>query len=145
MTAPFIGYQGERELLEQHWEKNWIEGTSPLTPTAYENVPFQVPAAGAWARLSIVNAPVTQITSGNPGANTHRHPGVIQVELYSPAQEGSANIRRLMDLAAAIFRNQKFGDGNGLRTWEASARLTGVDGAYQRALVRWEFWRDESL
>lgn len=141
----FVGYEGERALIERHWEQNWVDGTQRRTVTAYENVPFDVPSATDWARLTILNGDVAQVSSGSPGSNTHRHPGVIQVELYSLAKAGTAGLRRLMDLASEVFRNQSLGDDRRVRCWEATARLTGVDGPHLRGLVRWEFWRDEHL
>ncbi len=142
-----MSYADERKRIEKQWKDKWRNGSGQkMTETSYEGVPFAVPSQESWARITIRNGDVAQISAGAPGANLHRHPGVIIVNLFVPAvQEGKnahAVLREMIDQALGVFRNITLGN---VRIWEGSGSVVGVDGPWLSGTVKWEFWRDESL
>lgn len=134
--------------IKGHWEASWLEGAEPTSPTAYEGVAFEPPKDNEgrglpWARLSILMGNGRQMSSGSPGGNVQRRPGVIQIELHVVEGEGQRELTRLMDLACQVFNYKSIGTGfSRIVCRDASARILPSDGAWQRALMRCDFWQD---
>lgn len=82
-------------------------GWGNTTPVAYPNEPFTSPKDTAYAVLSIKADDAFQIELGAPGPGvTFRQPGLIFVQIFTPADEGNNAALALADTAAAIFRRQ---------------------------------------
>lgn len=139
-----MSYESERAAIEGRWDTEWVSGSpsSARTPTAYENVPYEPTLGTSWVRLSILNGEALQISTGDPGNNQHRHVGVIAIQIFTPAGQGTNAGRALADLAAAVFRNQRF---SGLYAKVPYISGTSNDGPWHQTNVTVPFWRDELL
>ena len=133
-----MSYADERNAIAGRFDSLW----AARTPVAWPNVGFDVPDKGAWVRLTIINGDATQRSIGNPGANVHRHNGVITVQVFVPIDSGIHTARDLADDAAAIFRNQRF---DGIRCDVPSAREVGPDDIWFQVNMSCPFRRDELL
>ena len=133
-----MSYAGERNAIVGRFNSHW----NARTPVAWPNWGFTVPDRGAWVRLAILNGDATQRSIGNPGANVHRHVGVITVQVFVPIDSGTHTARDLADDAAAIFRNQRF---DGIRCDVPSVREVGPDDIWFQVNMSCPFRRDELL
>lgn len=138
-----MGYASERVAIEGRWNTEWVTGlpASARTQTAYENVPFEPPESDAWVRLTILNGEGKQISAGDPGNNTHRYVGVISIQIFTPAAEGSNAGRVLADHAADVFRNQTFG---GVQAKVPHISASRTEAPWHQINVTVPFWRDEN-
>ena len=133
-----MSYAAERNAICGRFDAVW----AGRTPVAWPNQSFTVPTATEWVRLTIVNAAVKRMTLGNPGANVHRHNGVITVQVFAPIDSGTHTARDLADQAAAIFRNQRF---DGIRCDTASVVEVGAEDVWYQVNMSCAFRRDELL
>ena len=127
-----MSYAAEREAIETRFAAAWT-----ATPIAWDNVDF-TPPEGPWVRLHIVNGEAFQASMGSPVLV--RHPGLIQIEINTPAGIGSGTAMTLADQACAIFRFALF-DGIVCRS-ASKHRLIDREG-WSVALVEIPFQRDE--
>lgn len=134
-----MGYASERAAIEDRWKTLWVDGASPRTETAYENVPIEEPDT-SWVRLTIKNGEGRQISAGDPGNNTHRYVGVIVIQIFTPAAEGTNAGRVLADHAADVFRNVAFG---GVQTKVPHVAGSQSGDKWHQYNVTVPFWRDE--
>lgn len=137
-----MSYAAERASIETRWNTLWVTGSpsAARTPTSYEDVPHEPVEGTPWVRLTILNGEGRQLSSGDPLNNMHRYVGIISLQIFTPAGQGSAAGKVLADLAAAVFRNQRF-DSIYSRVPYVSG--TSIDGNWQQTNVNVPFWRDE--
>ena len=137
-----MSYSAERASIEQRWATQWVTGSpsAARTPTAYENVPYEPIEGTSWVRITILNGEGRQLSMGDVGNNTHRYAGVIALQIFTPAGAGSDAGKELADLAAAVFRNQRF-DSIYCRVPYISG--TSIEGQWHQTNINVPFWRDE--
>ncbi len=139
----------ERRTIEERWLTKWVVdgGADPLTPTQFENVPFEVgdePNANngdSWVRLVVRHGEGRQASLGSPGANKFRQGGVVMIQIFSPANKGTKTIRELGDAAVAAFRAVALDD---ILFQVPSFQLLEPETPWMRALVTAPFYRDEN-
>lgn len=130
-----MSFETERKLIETRWQRAF-----PSLPTQFDGVVFQVPKGEPWARLSIQNGDALQISSGSPGSNTFRHPGVLFVNLYVPAGQGTSALRQLGDDVCRLFRALRVSN---IFFQTPTFRMLPADAVWQPGLVTAPFYRDE--
>lgn len=130
-----MSYADARDATCGRFEALW----AGRTPVAWPNRGFIPPTAGEWVRLTILDGEARQASIGNPGANLHRHSGVIAVQVFAQIDSGTRAARDLADHAAAIFRNQRFGD---IRCGVPSVREVGPDDVWFQVSMSCPFERD---
>lgn len=99
-----MSFDAERKIIEGQFNSGWQSSA----PVKYENVEFSEPVNQPWAALFINPGEGFQ-ASLNPNP-THRIPGVIVVQIFTPKDKGTAQAKKLADKAAGIFRRQVFTD-----------------------------------
>jgi len=114
------------------------------TQIAWPNRDFTPPAKASWLSVTIQAGDAAQIEFGSSADSvTHRHPGIVVVQVFTPANWGDKTALDLADSVAALFRRQRlsYTDGSVLfRT--PSVRTIGVDGAFYQVNVSVPFVRD---
>jgi hypothetical protein len=71
----------------------------------YANVKFDPTPGQAWADINIV---IADSMRAEVGGGLHRNIGIISVNIYEPVNTGTAAGKKKADLAAAVYRGQKF-------------------------------------
>jgi len=133
-----MSYADARDAICGRFDAHW----AGRTPVTWPNHGFAVPSATPWVRLTIVDGEARQASMGNPGANLHRHAGVIMVQVFVSIDSGTRTARELADQAAEIFRNQRFDD---IRCDVPSVREIGPDDVWFQVNMSCPFRRDELL
>jgi hypothetical protein len=118
---------------------SWTE-----TPVAWPNRDFEPPAAGEWITVTFRQGDAFQLEfGGSETAVTHRHPGVLFVQVFSRANKGDKRCLELADGVADIFRRARSGFSDGGMVFRTPAiRAIGVDGAYYQVNVTVPYIRD---
>jgi len=132
----------EREAVG-HLLSNWT-----TTQIAWPNKDFTPPSKASWLRVAIQSGDAAQIEFGSPGAATQRHPGIVLIQVFTPANWGDKTALDIGDQVAALFRRQRsdFTDLEGkhgsIVFRSPAVRSIGVDGAYFQVNVSIPFVRD---
>jgi Bacteriophage related domain of unknown function len=123
-------------------------GNWTATQIAWPNRDFTPPTKAAWLQVFIQAGDAAQIEFGSLGNATHRHPGIVVVQVFTPANWGDKTALELGDQVAALFRRQRsdFEDEDGkhgsIVFRSPAVRAIGVDGAYFQVNVSIPFVRD---
>ncbi|MEM7444292.1 MAG: phage tail terminator-like protein [Pseudomonadota bacterium] len=133
-----MSYADARDAICGRFDARW----AGRTPVAWPNHGFAVPSGAPWVRLTIVDGEARQASLGSPGANLHRHTGVIMVQVFVPIDSGTRTARELADEAAEIFRHQRF---DAIRCDVPSVREIGPDDVWFQVNMSCPFRRDELL
>ena len=122
--------------------KNWT-----ATQIAWPNRDFTPPQKASWINVTIQSGDAAQIELGEYA--THRHPGIVVVQVFVPANWGDKTALDLADQIAALFRRQRVSfDDEQNQVWgtivfrSPSVRTIGVDGAFFQVNVNIPFVRD---
>ena len=120
-------FEDERQVIEDHWDKNWN-----LTQTEYENTELENPP-GVYVALFI--------RSGSGDAHTlwttsprERFNGFVELQIFVPENEGLAQANRLLSSATAVFRRKTLQKGNSGRIvfrQPIIRKIGDQDGRYQ--------------
>lgn len=111
----------------------------PEIPIAWPNFRFIPPAQGAWVRFSLQPGEGKQVDIGAP-EKRHRYTGIVAVQVFVPAGEGTQILNGLVNDIINIFRGFESSD---LTCLTPSAENRGISGnAYQTNIIV-PFWRDE--
>lgn len=123
--------------------KNWT-----TTQIAWPNRDFTPPQKAAWLNVSIQSGDAAQIEMGRDRA-THRHPGIVTVQVFVPVNWGDKTALDYADQVAALFRRQRVSiEDDQLELWGSivfrspSVRSIGADGAFFQVNVSIPFVRD---
>jgi len=137
------GFVAERAAIENRWLDNWVTGSpsAARTPTQLEQQPFTPPASDPWVRLNVLRGEGLQISSGDPGNNTNRYAGVISIQIFAKAGLGAGTAEALADLAATVFRNQRF-SGIFCRVPYISSTPPDEAEPWHQVNVTVPYWRD---
>jgi len=100
-----MSFADERQAIEGRVSTNWT-----TSPVQYENVPFTAPTDNIYVSLVILPAAASQIDMAD--SPTHRHTGVIVMQVFVPVETGTNVARTHADGLAAIFRNAQFAAGS---------------------------------
>lgn len=112
------------------------------TQISWPNVDFMPPSKAAWIAVSIRDGDASQIELGST-KNTHRHPGLVIVQVFVPALWGDKTALDLADSVAALFRRQRADDMDGSIVFRTpTIRVIGREGAFFQVNVSVPFVRD---
>lgn len=133
-----MSFEAERKLVESHFKLSW-QGSAPVK---YENVEFKEPTNQTWVAL-FINPGMGFQASLNPSP-THRIPGVIIVQVFTPKDTGTAQARKLADTAADIFRRLVLTDpaAGKLVCRTPTLRPVGVEQGWYQMNVVIPYYRD---
>lgn len=131
MTAAF-----EREAVGTVLQ-NWA-----ATPISWPNRDFTPPESSEWIAVSIRAGDSQQIEIGSPTI-THRHSGLVYVQIFSPIGKGDKAALDIADQIAALFRRYRQSVTNGGIVFRTpTIRAVGVDGAFFQVNVSVPYVRD---
>lgn len=117
------------------------------TQIAWPNRDFTPPQKASWISVTIQNGDAAQLDLAGP-YSTHRHPGMVVVQVFVPANWGDKTALDLADEVAALFRRQQVSlkvdevEKGAMVFRSPSVRVIGVDGAFFQVNVNVPFVRD---
>lgn len=92
------------KAIEERLEAQWITApATPRTPILWDNAPGEPPADNPWVRATLLPGQAEKIDLGVPGR--YRHPGVLDIQIFSPIQKGVRALTALADHMATIWRS----------------------------------------
>lgn len=119
-----------------------IMGGWTTTQIAWPNRDFTPPPKASWVSVTIRSAEAHQIEIGSPKV-VQRHPGLVMIQVFSPANWGDKTALDLADQVAALFRRQRLSYTDGSILFRTpTVRAIGVDGAFFQVNVSIPFVRD---
>jgi len=113
------------------------------TQIAWPNREFTPPPKASWLQVTILSADAAQVELGADRV-VHRHPGIVTVQVFSPANWGDKTALDLADSVAALFRRATRSYAGGSIVFRTpSVRVIGkVDGGSFQVNVNVPFVRD---
>jgi hypothetical protein len=131
-----MSYEAERIAIENRFATAW----GATTPVAYQNVEFTPPTnpRESWVRVSVLNGASFQASLGNNPL--YRHPGVIDISIFTPTGEGGKRAAQLVDQATAVFRGAQF---SGILCRAPDVREVGPSDGWFQTSVSIPYQRDE--
>ncbi len=135
-----MSFADERRAIETLLSDNFND-----LPIKFESIPFDQPNDAGWVALTILGGEGNQIALGN--SDLQRYSGVIQLDIYLPADTGTQVARTHADTLEVIFRHKQFSSGNSgtitTRTpWYATR---GVESEWYHAVVTVSYMRDRTF
>jgi hypothetical protein len=125
-----MSFASERTNIEGRFNTNWT-----TTTIAWGNADFDTPNNAEWVRFNILNG-----TSGYRAINgLKRHTGIINIQIFAPANSGTHTIRGYADTIATIFDGVSFND---VVCDVASIETVGTDDKFHQINVNVPYWRD---
>ena len=94
--------EAERKAIGTLFNTGW----GSTTPISYQNRDFSPPEGSEWVRLTINPADSFRIELGT-GLKHERTVGIVQVQVFVPANTGDGRSTELGDMVADIFRDQQ--------------------------------------
>ena len=109
-----MSLEAERALIETHFLAEWQSlhpswGYGQDGQIGFDGQTFRPPRDKPSIEVEIVPGEGTQISIGQPGANTARYAGVAIFRIRIPGGVGTADMRALADSVAEVMRNQTLG------------------------------------
>jgi hypothetical protein len=112
------------------------------TQICYPNDKFTPPPKASWVRLVIQAGDSAQIELGGE-KNTHRHPGLVILQVFTPLEWGDKTALDYADQLAALFRRKTVSFTGGSIVFRSpTVREVGPDAAYFQVNVSVPFVRD---
>lgn len=110
----------------------------PAARISADNESFTPPEGQAWARLSIIETDSNQESQGGLGHRRFKRDGGVVLEIFVPADEGTANINALAEEARSLLEGVKLAQS---QIWllAATARRVGAQGPWHRMNVQTRF------
>ena len=110
-------------------------------PIKYQNVDFEEKANETFAELQIKEGDANRASIGVSSV-LHRSTGVISVNIYTAKNTGTVTARGYADLAADVFRDQKF---SGITCRSPVVRNIGPREGRYVVNMTVSFYRDETF
>lgn len=131
-----MNFKEAEAAIRAYFNTGWAAATS----IAWPDQPFTPPDSETWVRFSMKNNDGFQASMGSPGANRYRRVGVVYIQIFQPAGQGSTDARAKADIAADIFIANAL---SGVIFKNVNARDIGPDDAgFYQWLVSAEFQYD---
>jgi len=131
-------YAAAHAAIRQRFETQW----GATTAVQYPNREFTVPDA-SWVRLNIVQAASQWASLGDPGNNTERNFGQVNVQIFTKSGDGEGEGIELADQAKAVFRSWRDATSGVRFLVPPYARQIGVDGKWYQINVVAPFQFDD--
>lgn len=135
-----MSFADERQGIELRFQTGW----GSTTPVKYENVAFTEPKDGPWVFFHIASEDGKQVSLGPVDQVTHRHLGVIVIQVFALKDTGTNDGKLLADQAGEIFRSADFRTPAGARIVckTPSLEVIGVGQGWYQINVRVPYFRD---
>lgn len=138
-----MSHDDARAAIESRFKTQWSASAYSAVPIWYENQK-QPTNSGRYVAISIIGTGGDQASIGAPDARLTRYTGLIQVDVITEEFGATADLHKMADVAASIFRYAEFSLRN------SGTIVCGVDeqinmskaGANARRVVRVPFYRD---
>jgi len=99
--------QARDEILAKFHEAWDADETSAEVPVLYSDIAQDVPAEGAWARVTVRHASGNQATlSSGIGQRRFRHEGAVIVQIFTPFNDGMEDSDDLAAIAKQAFEGE---------------------------------------
>lgn len=112
---------------------------SPTYDIAWENVRYRPVQGIPWVRLSIREGEAQIVSLDGGDGRRFRHPGVVIVQVFVPANDGDGLAREIADSVAAIFRGKTI---DCVRFRAPYVQVVGPEGAWFQLNVYCNFFYD---
>jgi hypothetical protein len=113
------------------------------TQIEWPNREFTPPTKAGWLRVVLQAGDAAQIEIGGTPKNIHRHPGLVLIQVFVPANWGDKTALDLADQVAALFRRVRVEHTDGSIVFRTpTVRAIGPSGAYYQVNVSVPFVRD---
>ena len=80
-----------------------VESAAGTTPVAYQNEQFTPPENSPWLASTILQTQPLQASLGGSGQD--RHDGILQIDVYTPINEGDILARQIMDQIEDVLKS----------------------------------------
>jgi hypothetical protein len=130
-------YEGACDAILTRF-KAQMDSLRPTLKIAWENMPFDPqhdfsPSTDvAWARISVIGGEAFQASLGGGAAVLWRHPGLVAVQIFTPADGGANTALAIADDVATALRGVTT---SGVVLKAASIQPVGRDGAFYQVNV----------
>jgi hypothetical protein len=132
----------ERVLIYGMLKNAWNESTQG--PIQWENMPFTQPTGGIWLAIFILDSESFQ-ASLPAGTTLYRHPGIVQIDVLGPRDQGTKQLTDAIDLLTTIYRRKTVitSDGQHVKFKVPRTMNLGEQNGWWRYSFRVEFHREE--
>lgn len=103
------------------------------TPFVMDNEEFDEPQTAQWARLSVKGMPNSDLTLGRIGNRKFTREGILFIQIFVPAEEGTSNGDALATQARNIFEGERV---NGVWFTSMDVSEPGSDGKWYPYLIQ---------
>jgi hypothetical protein len=102
-------YAGAVAAIRDRFVAQWVTGSNPKTPIAFQNEDF-ADQSTPWVYFEVINSASELQGSGTPGSHVWLYRGNIFVHVFVPVGYGAADAQALAVAAGEIFRTKQFYD-----------------------------------
>jgi len=133
-------YEAERKEIEGRFQSQWAASSFKDTPIIFENIPYKVERKKDYVAITIISG---SGSNQQLGTNFIRSEGIIQFDILTLEESGTANARKMADVISDAFRNVRFGDATSgqILTRVPDIRSLGVEDGRFRLVVSVDFQR----
>lgn len=135
-----MNVEAARDEMLAVFRDAWLAQSLPITSVAWPDLPFEVPASGPWARVTLRHATGGQSSlAGASGALMYTQTGTIFVQVFAPLGDGS---KTSLGLAQAVVNAYRSAKGS---VWYRNTRLKeiGASGAFDQTNALADFTYDD--
>ncbi len=134
--------ESERVLIFGMLKSAWNESTQGLIQ--WENMPFTQPTGRVWLAAFILDSDSFQ-ASLPAGTTLYRHPGILQIDVLGPLDQGTRQLTEVIDLLTPIFRRvtRQTSDGQLVKFKVPRTVNLGEQNGWWRYSFRVDFHREE--
>ena len=131
------------DAIQVHFNTACGVPSSPLTPVAYDNLPFDAEAqTTAWVRLSVQSTAGTIASIGAVGTRRFRAFGFVFVQVFTPVGANRVQNDTLAQTAKDAFKGVQLTGGLWFRNEQIVS--VGVEGKWYQQNFSAEFLFDET-
>jgi hypothetical protein len=116
--------------------KRWISQWGTTTPYALEGEQYRPTRGTSWCRLSIRHTAGEQTSQGAPLTRRFTRRGEVNVQVFTPANGGTASGTQLAQQALDVFEGTTF---SSVYFFDGRVEELGVDGEWMQHLVTCSF------
>ena len=131
-----MSYVSERKSIELEFSTSW----ATATPVKWDNVDFEPTAHTSFVSFHIIPSKAVLKSIGAISSALYRSYGMIEIQIYTPINQGAAIGASYADRAIDIFRNKRIDD---IRCDAGQIQNIEDVGEWFCTIVTIPFYRDE--